>query len=104
MVKTEQKGRSAIMVRTERGRKVVASEIETGDMIADAITVKDMLGYNKHLVIDSKHPRHGWMSAYQLAFWGRVKYLPALIRSLMRTKQIGLKTTIKARLSRRYYY
>ncbi len=104
MVKTEQKGRSAIMVRTEIGRKVVVSEISTGDMIADAITVKDMLGYNKHLIIGSKHPRHGWMSAYQVIFGGRLKYLPALILNLIRTKKIGLKTTIKSRLSSRYYY
>jgi hypothetical protein len=34
-----------------------ASAIDSGDMIADSITVKDMLGYNKYLVIDSEHPQ-----------------------------------------------
>jgi hypothetical protein len=92
------------MVRTDKGREIIASVIESGDMIADTVTVQDMLGYNKHLIIDSKHPRHGWMSAYQVIFSGRLKYLPALILNLIRTKQIGLKTTIKSRLSRQYYY
>jgi coenzyme F420 hydrogenase subunit beta len=104
MVKTERKGRSAIMVRTERGRQAVRSAIDSGDMIADPITVKDMLGYNKHLVIDSEHPRHGWMAGYQLLFFGRLRYGGMVLRSLLHRKRIGLKTTLKARLSRKYYY
>ncbi len=104
MVKTERKGRSAIMVRTELGEKAVASTISNGDMIADPITVSDMLGYNKHLIINPKHSRHGWMGAYQLIFFVRVKYLPLIIRRLLKSKKIGLKTTFKARLNRRYYY
>jgi coenzyme F420 hydrogenase subunit beta len=104
MVKTERKGRSAIMVRTERGRQAVRSAIDSGDMIADPITVKDMLGYNKHLVIDSEHPRHGWMAVYQLLFFRRLKYLWLVLRSLMHKKRIGLKTTLKALLDKEYYY
>jgi len=104
MVKTERKGRSAIMVRTERGREAVRSAIDSGDMIADPITVKDMLGYNKHLVIDSEHPRHGWMAGYQLLFFGRLRYGGMVLRSLLHGKRIGLKTTLTARFSRKYYY
>ncbi|HLB73756.1 MAG TPA: Coenzyme F420 hydrogenase/dehydrogenase, beta subunit C-terminal domain, partial [Sedimentisphaerales bacterium] len=70
MIENERKGKSAIMVRTERGRDAVASAIDSGDMIAESITVEDMLGYNKHLVIDSEHARHGWMAGYQLLFFG----------------------------------
>lgn len=104
MVRMERKGRSAIMVRTERGKEAVASAIDSGDMIADPITDQDMLGYNNHLVIDSKHAQYGWMAGYQLLFFGRVRYLTPLVRSLLRTRRIGLKTTLKARLSRQYYY
>jgi coenzyme F420 hydrogenase subunit beta len=104
MVKTERKGRSAIMVRSERGREAVGSAIDSGDMIADSITVEDMLGYNKHLVIDSEHPRHGWMAGYQLLFFGRLKYFWFVLGSLLHRKRVGLKTTLKARLSRKYYY
>lgn len=104
MVKTERKGKSAIMVRTERGREAVSSAVDSGDMIAESITVEDMLGYNKDLVIDSQHARHGWMAAYQLLFFGRVKYLSLVLRSLIRRERIGLKTTLKARFSKKYYY
>ncbi len=104
MVKTERKGRSAIMVRTERGREAVSSAIDSGDMIADSITVEGMLGYNKHLVIDSEHPRHGWMAGYQLLFFGRLRYGGMVLRSLLRGKRIGLRTILKARLNKRYYY
>lgn len=104
MVRTERKGRSAIMVRTGRGKEAVASAIDSGDMVADAITVENMLGYNRHLVIDSRHPRHGWMAGYQLLFFGRLKYFVPLVRGLLRNKRIGLNTTIKTRLCKRYYY
>ena len=81
-----------------------ASAIDSGDMIADSITVKDMLGYNKYLVIDSEHPRHSWMAAYQLLFFGRVQYFLPLARILLHNKRVGLNTTIKARLCGQYYY
>jgi hypothetical protein len=92
------------MVRTERGKEAVASAIDSGDMIADAITVENMLGYNRHLVISSRHPRHGWMAGYQLLFFSRVKYLVTLVRSLLHNKHVGLNTTIKTRLCKLYYY
>jgi len=104
MVNMERKGRSAIMVRTERGKEFVRSAIDRGDMIADAITVQDMLGFNKHLVISDGHARHGWMAGYQLLFFGRPQYLLSVLRSLLRRERIGLRTTLKARLSTRYYY
>jgi coenzyme F420 hydrogenase subunit beta len=104
MVRTERKGRSAIMVRTEGGKEAVASAIDSGDMIADSIAVEDMLGYNKHLVIDSKHAWHGWMAGYQLLFFGRLKHLIPVLKSLVHRKRIGLITTLKARLCKTYYY
>jgi len=103
MVENERKGKSAIMVRTERGRDAVASAIGSGDMIAEAITIEDMLGYNKHLVIDSEHSRHAWMSVYQLIFFGRLKNPMAIVKSLVRKKGIGLMTSLKARLNKEYY-
>lgn len=103
MVANECKGWSAVMVRTERGQEAVARAIDSGAMIADSITVRDMLGYNKHLVIDSKHSRHAWMSVYQLIFFGRLKNPMAIVKSLVRKKGIGLVTTLKARLNKEYY-
>lgn len=104
MVENERKGKSAIMVRTERGSQAVASAIDSGDMIAEPITIQDMLCYNKHLVIDSGHARHGWMAAYQLLFFGRLKYLWQVLGGLIHRKRIGLKTTLKARFGKKYYY
>lgn len=104
MVKTEHKGRSAIMVRTERGRKAVASAIDSGDMVADDIPLEDMLEYNRNLVIDSKDSQYDWMACYQLLFFGRARYLGQVVRNLLRRKRIGLRTTLVARLSNKYYY
>jgi len=104
MVRTERKGRSAIMVRTERGKETVISAIGSGDMIADSITVEDMLGYNKHLIIDSGHLNHGWMAGYQLLFFGRVKYLGPVLGNLLCRKRVGLRTILKAWLNKKYYY
>jgi coenzyme F420 hydrogenase subunit beta len=103
MVRTERKGRSAVMVRTKRGREVVASAIDSGDIIADSITVKDMLGYNRHLVVDSKHTRYGWMSLYQLIFFGRMKKPIAILRNLLRKRGVGLMSTLRARFNNEYY-
>jgi coenzyme F420 hydrogenase subunit beta len=103
MVENERKGKSAIMVRTKRGKEAVASAIGSGDMIAETITIEDMLGYNKHLVIDSEHSRHAWMSVYQLIFFGRLKDPMAIVKSLVRKKGIGFMTTLKARLNKEYY-
>ena len=103
VMQDEHKGKSAIIVRTQRGAEALASAVDSGDMIAEPITITDMLGYNKPLVIDSEHPRHGWMAAYQLLFAGRVKYLPTILRALFRRQRIGLVTTIKARLDRNYF-
>jgi coenzyme F420-reducing hydrogenase beta subunit len=104
MVGTEVKGRSATMVRTERGKDAVDSVIDSGDMIADPITMKEMLGYNRGLVIDSNHALHGWMAWYQLLFFGLVRYLGYVLGNLLRRKRVGLRTTLKARLSSKYYY
>ena len=103
MVKTERKGKSAIMVRTERGKEAVASAIENGELIAESIAFEDMLGYNKNLVIDSNHPRHAWMALYQLFFWGRLKNPIPIFRNLLNKKGIGLLTTLKARFTKDYY-
>ena len=104
IVKNESKGRSAIMVRTEQGRMAVASAIESGDMVADSIPVEEMYGFNLHLVINSKHERHSWMALYQFLFLGRIRYFATLARRLFNLQLVGLRTTIKARLSRNYYY
>ncbi len=104
MVKNETKGRSAIMVRTERGQQAVTAAIEGGNLAADRITVEDMIGYNKHLLIDSKHERHSWMAWYQVVFFRRVKYLIPLMGYLMQNKIRGIRTTIRAFLNKKYYY
>jgi coenzyme F420 hydrogenase subunit beta len=103
MLTNETKGRSAIMVRTERGKTAIASAIESRDMIADRITIEDMLGFNKHLIITPKHTRHSWMALYQLFFFGRLRWFPLLLRCFLRGELVGLRTTVKARLIKEYY-
>jgi coenzyme F420 hydrogenase subunit beta len=104
MIKNETKGRSAIMIRTERGQKAVSSAITSGDFIAGRISVQEMIAYNKHLVINPNHPRHSWLRVYQLVFFRRVKYLLPLLRYLLKNKVTGLRTTIRTRLDNKYYY
>lgn len=104
MIKSETQGRSAIMVRTERGKRAVSAAINSGDFIADRISATDMIAYNRHLAIDSKHLRHSWMALYQLFFFGRVRYLLPVLRYSMARKLAGLKTTLKARMNKKYYY
>lgn len=103
MVGTEKKGWSAIMIRTSQGKEAVGSAVDSGDLISRSITVNDMLGYNKHLVVDSQHKRHRWMAAYQLLFFGRLRHLSNVFVSVLRGKRTGLVTTFRARFCKQYY-
>lgn len=103
MVDNETKGWSGIMVRTESGQKAVDSSIARGDMVAKDISAEEMYGYNKHLIITSKHRRQAWMALYQLIFFGRFKGLQSVVHSLIRKKGIGLLTTLRARFDQNYY-
>jgi len=102
-VKTETKGRSAVMIRTESGHKAMALVLANGEMAADAITIEEMLGYNRHLLIGHHHSRHAWMGIYQLVFFGRIRNSAAIIRSLIQRKGIGLNTTLRVKLDKNYY-
>jgi len=104
MLNNETKGRSAIMVRTDRGKAAVSSVLQSGAMIADPISVEDMLSYNRHLVISPRHQRSSWMAIYQLLFFRRLEYLGPLLRRLLHNELVGLRTTMKARLNKKYYY
>ncbi len=103
MVERERKGWSALMSRTERGHEAVTSAIEHGALVARPITVEDMLGYNRPLVLGPDHPRHAWMAAYQLIFRRRWKYLGSVLGRLLRRRQVGFVTTLRARFQRHYY-
>jgi len=102
-IKTERKGRSAVMIKTERGRSAVQAAIDNGQLIADEISSQEMVSYNKHLVIDKKHSRHAWMAVYQILFFGRLKYTMRILKHLLYDRNIGLITTLKARLNKYYY-
>lgn len=104
MVKYEKKGWSAVMIRTGRGAEAVASLFAGGDVIAEQISLANMLSYNKHLVIHPGHDRHIWMSLYQLMFHKRLRYIAPLLKSLCRLKLVGLRTTLVARFTRKYYH
>jgi coenzyme F420 hydrogenase subunit beta len=103
MVENETKGRSAVMVKTERAKQAVKSAIENGDLKEDRVTLDDVLGYNSHLVIDRKHYIHMWAPVYQLMFFGRIKKLGAALMQLFRGKKIGLRSILKARFNKNYY-
>jgi len=104
MVEHERKGWSAFMLRTDRGRQVVEQAVAAGALAAQPITMEDMLGYNRHLLLGPEHSRWGWMAAYQLVFRRRFRYMWPILKNLVRRRQAGLLTTLKARLQRRYYY
>jgi len=103
MVENETKGWSAIMIRTRQGKEAVASAVDGGDLISRPITVKDMLGYNKHLVIAPGHARYGWIAAHQLLFFGRLRHLATVTGAVVRGRKIGLVTTARARFTSEYY-
>jgi hypothetical protein len=92
------------MVRTERGKEFLSSAIEAGDLAARDISMEEMLNYNEHLVIQDDHPRHGWMAAYQLLFFGRMRFLATVLGSILRKKRIGLRTTWLAKRKHDYYH
>jgi hypothetical protein len=104
MVHTEKLGRSAIMIKNEIGRNAVLPAIEDGFFIADNISIKEMINYNKHLLISDNHETHTWMALYQFFFMRRFKYLLRLFRYLVAGNLRGIMTTLKARLAKKYYY
>ncbi|MDA8174665.1 MAG: Coenzyme F420 hydrogenase/dehydrogenase, beta subunit C-terminal domain [Nitrospiraceae bacterium] len=104
MMKNETIGRSAVMVRTRRGKESIESGIRQGGLIADPITAEEMFSFNRHLVIDSRHPRHSWMAIYQLIFFRRMRYLLPLFKYLAVKRTItGLRTTLNAFFDKKYY-
>lgn len=104
MVHTEKLGRSAIMIKNEIGRNAVLPAIEDGFFIADNISIKEMINYNKYLLISDNHKTHAWMALYQFFFMRRFKYLLRLFRHLVAGNFRGIMTTLKARLAKKYYY
>ena len=97
-------GWSAIMIRTDQGQKVVASAIDSGDLVADRITGDNMLSYNRHLLINTNHPRHSWMALYQLLFFRRLKYIRPILLKLLHKDIVGVRTTFRALFNKKYYY
>lgn len=104
LVETETKGWSAVMVRSCAARKAVMEAVNSGYLASTPIRLEEMLRYNSHLVIYPGHMQHAWMAVYQLLFFGRIEFLRPILRSMLRRRRIGLVTTFKARLDRRYYY
>ncbi len=105
MIKSETMGRSAVMVRTGRGKEAIESGIKQGGLIADSIAVQDMFSFNSHLVIDSSHPRNSWMSIYQLLFFRRLRYLVPLLKYVTSKRRItGLRTTLRAFFNKQNYF
>ena len=104
MVQNEHQGWTAIMVRTKLGADLLSAAVEVGDLTSREISVEEMLNYNKHLVVRDGHPRHGWMAAYQLLVNGRWRYLARVLGNVVRGKRVGLRTTLRARRKREYYY
>lgn len=104
MVKHETIGWTAVMARTERGRAVIASALAEGHISGRRIGLAEMLGYNKHLLIESGHERESWMAWYQLLFFQRLRYLRVLIQALLKGQVRGFRTTWKARRCQEYYY
>lgn len=103
MVDNETKGWSGVMVWSQSGQQAVDSSVADDDIIAKNVSSEEMYGYNKHLIITSKHPRHAWMALYQLIFFGRFKGLKSVVRSLIKKKGTGLLTTLRARFDKNYY-
>jgi len=103
MVENETKGRSAVMIKTRRGKDAVESAIESGDLVADRITVDDVLSYNSHLVIDEKHYIHMWARIYQMLFFGRIRKMGVVFRNFLRGQKVGLRSVLRARFNKNYY-
>lgn len=104
MVATETRGRSAVMIRSARGRKAFESLLQSGLIVAQRICVSEMHGYNPGLVIDRNHDRHIWIAVYQLIFHRRLRYLFVIISAVLKGRLTGVRTTLRAYFSKRYFY
>lgn len=104
MVKTEKIGRSAILIKSDIGRKVVLPAIQSKHFIAEEIPVNDMINFNKHLIINDNHEVHSWMLLYQLLFMRRIRYFLPIMKFFITKNISGVFTTVKALLLRKYYY
>lgn len=104
MIISEKIGRSAVLVKNERGENAILPAIKGGYLTADVIPVRDMIDFNKHLLIAEKIIKNSWMPLYQLLFLHRVKYLLPILRSMLNRQLNGVITTLKALLNKNYYY
>jgi Coenzyme F420-reducing hydrogenase, beta subunit len=104
MIKSEKLGWSAVMIRNRTGMDAVQTAIESNYFVARSITVQEMVGYNKDLVISDNHSRHCWMIAYQLLIMRRIGFVVPLIKKLLMGQRFGIIATIRAFATRRYYF
>ena len=96
MLTSETEGRSAIVVRTQRGRNAVAGARRDGVLTAEPIRMADHLDYQKDLVALCEETRRSWIPAYRAIFLGRWRGFPF-------RRPHGMRTTLRARLNPHYY-
>ena len=100
----ETKGESAVLIRSARGQARVAAAVAAGALWAKPIPTEDMIGFNRHLWLRPEHERFSWMALYQLLFHKRLRFLPEIARRFFLAKLVGLRTTLRARFIKKYYY
>jgi coenzyme F420 hydrogenase subunit beta len=104
MIRTEKIGKSAIMIRTDRGRSAVDEAIAAGKLASSAIPRDEMGSFNRHLSIHDAHARYSWLFFYNLIFLHRVKYFRKFLAAVGARNFAGLKTTATIFSQERYYY
>lgn len=104
MMRNEKKGQSAVLVRTDKGKKFLSKAVDDKEICIREITKEDFINFNKHLIMNPEHEWNSWMYLYQIVFLKRLKFLPHLIKYFLKYKKIvGLRTTIKAKFNNKYY-
>ena len=103
MVKGEKLGWSAVLLKSRKGKDIVFQAISDGYFHADNISVDEFKLFNKHLIIHNKHIVYSWIMVYRFIFLHKIQYFFKIIYKFLKHKRIGLLTTIKARIQRKYY-
>ena len=104
MLESETEGKSAVMVRTGRGREIVGMISRREEFVLEPAPVEKMYAYNKHLLIDTGNSGSVRAWVFEVIFMRRLKYVFPLLVKLFTGKLSGVKTTLKAYLNKEYYY
>ncbi|MCX7725806.1 MAG: Coenzyme F420 hydrogenase/dehydrogenase, beta subunit C-terminal domain, partial [Chitinispirillaceae bacterium] len=104
ILKSETKGKSAVLVNTLRGREIIKKTIESNLFEIEEISTEKMISFNLSLIIDKNHPVYGWYQLYNLIFLKKIYFIFSIMCKFFQKRLAGILTLLKAYFNRKYYY